>query len=141
MGPTQIASRPEDWRLAVRAQFHRDTDVIKLGSRFSLEEIRAAVEEAHGLGPKATVDAETFHIARAVEAGANTIEFPLPRSDETIQLMANKRVAADPRLVAYQIILTSAAATLARRRVGSRLPTKPTRRCSKKLRRAGWEQV
>ena len=88
-----------------------------------------------------TVDAETFYIARAVEAGADTIEFPLPRSDETIQLMANKRVAADPRLVAYQIILTSAAATLARRRVGSRLPTKPTRRCSKKLRRAGWEQV
>jgi imidazolonepropionase-like amidohydrolase len=53
---------------------------------------------------KVTVDAETFYIQRAVEAGADTIEHPLPRSEETIQLMARKGVAADPTLIPYQII-------------------------------------
>ncbi len=51
-----------------------------------------------------TVDAETFYIERAVEAGADTIEHPLPRTDETIELMAKKGVAADPTLIPYQII-------------------------------------
>jgi imidazolonepropionase-like amidohydrolase len=104
MGATRIASGPDDWRLAVREQFHRGADVIKLGSHFSFEEVRAAVEEAHELGLKVTVDSETFYIQRAVEAGADTIEHPLPRSDETIQLMAKKGVAADPTLIPYQII-------------------------------------
>ena len=47
---------------------------------------------------------KTFYIQRAVEAGADTIEHPLPRTDETIQLMAKKGVAADPTLIPYQII-------------------------------------
>jgi len=104
IGATRIASGPDDWRLAVREQFHKGADVIKLGSHFSLAEIKAAVEEAHELGLKVTVDAETFYIERAVEAGADTIEHPLPRTDETIQLMAKKGVAADPTLIPYQII-------------------------------------
>jgi imidazolonepropionase-like amidohydrolase len=103
-GGTRIANGPDDWRLAVREQFHRGADVIKLGSHFSAEEVRAAVQEAHELGLKVTVDAETFYIQRAVEAGADTIEHPLPRSEETIQLMAKKGVAADPTLIPYQII-------------------------------------
>lgn len=103
-GATRLASGPDDWRLAVREQFHQGADVIKLGSHFSLEEIKAAVAEAHELGLKVTVDAETFYIQRAVEAGADTIEHPLPRSDETIALMAKKGVAADPTLIPYQII-------------------------------------
>ena len=53
---------------------------------------------------KVTVDSETLYIQRAVEAGADTIEHPLPRSEETIQLMARKGVAADPTLIPYQII-------------------------------------
>ncbi len=104
MGATRIASGPDDWRQAVREQFHKGADVIKLGSHFSADEIRAAVQEAHELGLKVTVDAETFYIQRAVEAGADTIEHPLPRSEETIQLMAKKNVAADPTLIPYQII-------------------------------------
>ena len=103
-GATRLASGPDDWRLAVREQFHKGADVIKLGSHFSLEEIKAAVQEAHELGLKVTVDSETFYIQRAVEAGADTIEHPLPRSEETIQLMAKKGVAADPTLIPYQII-------------------------------------
>jgi imidazolonepropionase-like amidohydrolase len=104
MGATRLASGPDDWRQAVREQFHKGADVIKLGSHFSFEEIKAAVQEAHELGLKVTVDAETFYIQRAVEAGADTIEHPLPRSEETIQLMARKGVAADPTLIPYQII-------------------------------------
>jgi imidazolonepropionase-like amidohydrolase len=104
MGATRLASGPDEWRLAVREQFHKGADVIKLGSHFSAEEVRAAVSEAHELGLKVTVDAETFYIQRAVEAGADTIEHPLPRSEETIQLMAKKGVAADPTLIPYQII-------------------------------------
>jgi imidazolonepropionase-like amidohydrolase len=104
MGATRLVSGPDDWRLAVREQFHKGADVIKLGSHFSFEEIRAAVQEAHELGLKVTVDSETFYIQRAVEAGADTIEHPLPRSEETIQLMAKKGVAADPTLIPYQII-------------------------------------
>src|SRR5437588_2518406 len=104
MGATRIASGPDDWRQAVREQFHKGADVIKLGSHFSVEEVKAAVQEAHELGSKVTVDSETFYIQRAVEAGADTIEHPLPRTDETIQLMAKKGVAADPTLIPYQII-------------------------------------
>ena len=104
MNATRIANGPDDWRLAVREQFHKGADVIKLGSHFSAEEVRAAVQEAHELGLKVTVDAESFYIQRAVEAGADTIEHPLPRSEETIQLMAKKGVAADPTLIPYQII-------------------------------------
>jgi imidazolonepropionase-like amidohydrolase len=104
MGATRLASGPDDWRQAVREQFHKGADVIKLGSHFSAEEVKAAVAEAHELGLKVTVDAETFYIQRAVEAGADTIEHPLPRSEETIQLMARKGVAADPTLIPYQII-------------------------------------
>jgi imidazolonepropionase-like amidohydrolase len=104
MGATRLASGPDDWRLAVREQFHKGADVIKLGSHFSLEEIRAAVQEAHELGLKVTVDSETFYIERAVIAGADTIEHPLPRNDETIRMMAQRGVAADPTLIPYQII-------------------------------------
>jgi len=104
MGGTRLAAGPDEWRQAVREQFHKGADVIKLGSHFSLEEIKAAVQEAHELGLKVTVDAETFYIQRAVEAGADTIEHPLPRTDETIQLMAKKGVAADPTLIPYQVI-------------------------------------
>jgi imidazolonepropionase-like amidohydrolase len=104
MGATRLASGPDDWRQAVREQFHKGADVIKLGSHFSPEEVKAAVTEAHELGLKVTVDAETFYIQRAVEAGVDTIEHPLPRSEETIQLMAKKGTAADPTLIPYQII-------------------------------------
>jgi imidazolonepropionase-like amidohydrolase len=104
MDATRLASGPDDWRQAVREQFHKGADVIKLGSHFSAEEVAAAVAEAHELGLKVTVDAETFYIERAVEAGADTIEHPLPRTEQTLQLMAKKGVAADPTLIPYQII-------------------------------------
>ncbi len=95
------ASGPDDWREAVREQFKRGADLIKLASHYSREEVAAAVDEAHALGLKVTVDAETFYIQWAVEAGADIIEHPLPRTDETIRLMAKRGTASVPTLVPY----------------------------------------
>ncbi len=103
-GAIREASGPDGWRDAVRTQFRRGADVIKIGSHFSVAEVTAAVQEAHELGLKVTCDCETFYIKRAVEAGVDMIEHPLPRTDETIRLMAEKGTEADPTLVPYILI-------------------------------------
>lgn len=107
-GEVRIANGPDDWRRAVREQFRKGADVIKLISHFTPEEVKAAVDEAHTLGLKVAVDAETLYIQRAVEAGADTIEHPLPRSEKTIELMAKLGTAADPTLTPYMIIFDQA---------------------------------
>jgi len=96
-----VANGPDEWRKAVRTQFNRGADWIKTLSHFSMDEIAAAVSEAHDLGLKVTVDAETFYIQRAVEAGVDCVEHPLPRSDEAIRLMAEKKTEAIPTLIPY----------------------------------------
>jgi len=103
-GGTWEVFGPDQWRNAVREQFKRGADLIKTGSHFSPAEIKAAVEEAHALGLKITCDAERFYIQWAVEAGVDIIEHPLPRTDETILLMAEKGVAAVPTIIPYDII-------------------------------------
>jgi imidazolonepropionase-like amidohydrolase len=95
------AKGPDDWREAVREQFTAGADVIKIASHFSKPEAAAAIDEAHALGLKVTCDCENFYVQWAVEAGVDIIEHPLPRTDETIALMAQKGVAADPTLVPY----------------------------------------
>lgn len=91
----------DEWRLAVRDLFARGADLIKVASHFTRDEIKAAVDEAHALGLKVTCDCETFYIQWAVEAGVDMIEHPLPRTDETIRLMAQKGVEADPTVYVY----------------------------------------
>jgi imidazolonepropionase-like amidohydrolase len=100
----RIANGPDEWRNAVREQFNLGADVIKVASHFSREEIAAAVDEAHALGLKITADAETFYIQWAVEAGVDVIEHPLPRTDETIRLMAEKGTQSDPTIYPYMNI-------------------------------------
>ncbi len=97
------ASGPADWRDAVREMVARGADFIKVTSHFSDEEIQAAVAEAHDLGLKITADAETFYIERAVRAGVDMIEHPLPRTDETIRLMVEKKVQSNPTLIPYHL--------------------------------------
>ena len=46
----RIASGPQEWREAVRIQFTKGADLIKLASEYTQEEITAAVDEAHSLG-------------------------------------------------------------------------------------------
>ncbi len=107
-GAVREASGPQDWREAVREQFKRGADVIKISSHFTTEEAAAAADEAHALGIKVTADAETFYIQRAVEAGIDIIEHPLPRSEETIRLMAERGVASVPTLIPYIYIFDAA---------------------------------
>jgi imidazolonepropionase-like amidohydrolase len=103
-GEIREASGPDDWREAVRENFKNGADFIKLSSHYSREEIQAAVEEAHALGIRVTVDAETFYIGWAVEAGADCIEHPLPRTDEVISMMAARGVYSVPTLTTYAYI-------------------------------------
>jgi len=98
------ASGPDEWRDAVRLQFKVGADVIKLASHYSQAEINAAVEEAHALGLPVTVDAETRYIDMAIAAGVDSIEHPLPRSDEAIRLMAKNGIANVSTLVPYKYI-------------------------------------
>lgn len=100
----RIASGPDQWREAVRIQFAKGADLIKLASEYTQEEITAAVDEAHSLGLPVTVDSETQYIDMAIKAGVDSIEHPLPRSDEAIALMAKRGIASVPTLVTYRII-------------------------------------
>lgn len=98
------ANGADAWRAAVRLQFKRGADLIKLASHFDMDEVSAAVNEAHKLGLRVTVDSEGIFTDMAVKAGVDCIEHPLPRSDETIRLMAKQGTCAVVTLVAYQYI-------------------------------------
>jgi imidazolonepropionase-like amidohydrolase len=99
------AAGPDDWRAAVREQFKRGADLIKLASHFSEAEVRAAVEEAHNLGLRVTVDSETIFTKMAVDAGVDCVEHPLPRSDDVVRDMAKHGIASVPTIVPYQYII------------------------------------
>lgn len=101
----RIAAGPEGWREAVRIQFAKGADLIKLASEYTQEEVTAAVDEAHSLGMAVTVDAETQYIDMAIKAGVDSIEHPLPRSDTAVRLMAERGIASVPTLVAYRVFL------------------------------------
>lgn len=103
-GAVVEASGADGFREAVRQQFKRGADLIKVASHFSREEIAAAVDEAHALGLKVTVDSETFYTGWAVEAGADTIEHPLPRTDEVVSMMVRQGTAAVPTVIPYDYI-------------------------------------
>ncbi len=103
-GSIRTVTGADAWRDAVRDMFRRGADAIKIASHFSKDEVKAAVEEAHALGLKVTCDCENFYIQWAVEAGVDMIEHPLPRTDETIRLMAEKKVEADPTVYIYTLL-------------------------------------
>ncbi|MCX6552209.1 MAG: amidohydrolase family protein [Acidobacteria bacterium] len=98
------------WRAAVRRTFKEGASVIKIASHFSPAEVAAAVEEAHLLGLKVACDCETIYTPMAVQAGVDTIEHPLPRTDETIALMARHKTGAIPTLQVYQNLFDSSGA-------------------------------
>ena len=103
-GAVYEASGPDGFRNAVRVQFKRGADLIKLGSHFDREEVQAAVDEAHALGLRVTVDSETIYTQMAIDAGTDCVEHPLPRTDEVVKLMARKGICAVITLVPYQYI-------------------------------------
>ncbi len=103
-GTIYEATGADGFRAAVRIQFKKGADFIKLASHFSAEEVRAAVDEAHNLGVKVTVDSESIYTQMAVDAGVDCVEHPLPRSDQTVKQMAARGIPSVITLVPYQII-------------------------------------
>jgi imidazolonepropionase-like amidohydrolase len=109
------ADGPDDVRKAVREQLKAGADVIKLiatggvmtpgvepGSpQLTLEEMRAAVEEAVKAGRRTAAHAQgSAGIADAVEAGITTIEHGIFLTDEIIAAMKRKGVFLVPTLAA-----------------------------------------
>jgi imidazolonepropionase-like amidohydrolase len=109
------ADGPDDVRKAVREQLKAGADVIKLiatggvmtagvepGSpQLTLEEMRAAVEEARKAGRLTAAHAQgSAGIADAVEAGITTIEHGIFLTDEIIAAMKRKGVFLVPTLAA-----------------------------------------
>ncbi len=92
---------PDAWREAVRKVFKAGGSVVKIASHFSADEVAAAVDEAHLLGLVITCDCETIYTQMAIEAGVDMIEHPLPRSDESIRLMAKKGISSIPTMQVY----------------------------------------
>jgi imidazolonepropionase-like amidohydrolase len=105
---TRQADGVDDWRKAVREMFKMGASHIKVASHFAPEEVKAAVDEAHRLGLKITCDCETIYIRMAIDAGIDSIEHPLPRTDEDIKLMAKKGIASIPTMQVYQHLFDTA---------------------------------
>ena len=111
-GMYDVASGPEEVRAAARRQIERGADVIKVmatgamlspetedagAAQFSVEELRAAVDEAEAHGfPVAAHAHARDGIANAVEAGASSIEHGTFADDEVLGAMADRGVYLVP---------------------------------------------
>ena len=115
-GPAEgVANGPEQCRQAVREQFRRGADLIKIastggvldlskdgtGAQYSEEEIRAVVQAARDLGMPVACHAHGAEgIKRAVRAGVSSIDHGSLMDAEAIQLMAKTRTWYVPTLIA-----------------------------------------
>jgi len=112
-----IADGPDQVRKAAREQMRQGADQVKLmvsggvasphdpleSIQFSMEEISAAVEEAHAFGRYVLTHAYTPEaITRAVNCGVRTIEHGNMVDAPTAKLMAKKGVYMIPNLVTYE---------------------------------------
>jgi imidazolonepropionase-like amidohydrolase len=110
-GICRIADGVDDCRKAAREQLREGADFIKLcstggvmsekdsptSSQFTVEEIKAMVEEAHHVGAKAASHAQgTRGIKNALLAGVDTIEHGVYLDDETIDLMIKQKAYLIP---------------------------------------------
>jgi imidazolonepropionase-like amidohydrolase len=109
------ASGADEVRKAVRRQIAAGADWIKLYAdyrrtkgepptpTFSLDELRAAVDEAKSAGRPTAAHASTAEgIRRTVEAGFDTIEHGYGADDEVLRLMAERGVTLCPTLAAAE---------------------------------------
>jgi imidazolonepropionase-like amidohydrolase len=94
-----------DW-IKVYADYGRGPDG-RVVPTFSVEELRALVEEAHSAGRLVAAHATTAEgMRRAIEAGVNTIEHGYSGTAEVFALMARKGIGYLPTLAtaeAYEI--------------------------------------
>lgn len=117
---------PDEARKAAREQLRAGAEVIKImatggvmtpgvepGSpQLTIEEMRAAVEEAHKAGRKTATHAQgTTGIKNAILAGLDTIEHGIFLNEEVVEMMVQRGVALVPTLVApYHIVQGGVAA-------------------------------
>ena len=119
MGGRQVDG-PHEARKAAREQLRAGADLIKImatggvmtpgvepgSAQLTIEEMRAAVEEAHKAGRKTATHAQgTQGIKNALLAGLDSIEHGIFLDDEVIAMMVERGVALVPTLVApYHIV-------------------------------------
>ena len=100
-GRHRVANGPADWRLAVREQIRMGADLIKLTAPFTKDEVAAAIDEAHMLGIRVTVDAFGDYVTWAAEAKIDAIEHPLSIPDTAIAAMVKNGTAFVPTITAF----------------------------------------
>ncbi|UOQ96940.1 amidohydrolase family protein [Hymenobacter sp. 5317J-9] len=113
--PINLANGPDQCRQAVREQFKRGADLIKIastggvldlskdgtGAQYTEEEIRAVVQTAKDLGLPVACHAHGAEgIKRAVRAGVTSIDHGSLMDDEAIKLMAKTKTWYVPTLIA-----------------------------------------
>ncbi len=121
--PVTVANGPDQCRQAVREQFKRGADLIKIastggvldlskdgsGPQYSEDEIRAVVETARDLGMKVACHAHGAEgIKRAVRAGVTSIEHGTLMDDESRKLMKQKGTWYVPTIIAGKSVADSA---------------------------------
>ncbi|HHW26006.1 MAG TPA: amidohydrolase family protein [Firmicutes bacterium] len=115
-----VVDSPDEARKAAREQLRDGADHIKLHATggvmsegdvptargLTLEEMRAAIEEAHNVGKKTMAHAQgATGIKNAVLAGISSIEHGFYLTDEIIELMLKKDVFLVPTLAAVHHIV------------------------------------
>jgi imidazolonepropionase-like amidohydrolase len=116
---------PDDVRKGVREQIKAGADVIKLfatggvmtpgvdpnSAQLTLDEVRAAIEEARKAGRRTAAHAQGADgIANCLEAGITTIEHGIFLSEAHCRRMARDGVALVPTLIAPEAILSGGVA-------------------------------
>ncbi|ALD22719.1 metal-dependent hydrolase family protein [Hymenobacter sp. DG25A] len=123
-GPADgVANGPDECRQAVREQYKRGSDLIKIastggvlsvakdgsGSQMTEEEIKAIVQTAHDLGLKVACHAHGPEgIKRAIRAGVTSIEHGSLMDDEGIKLMKKYGTWYVPTITAGKSVADSA---------------------------------
>jgi imidazolonepropionase-like amidohydrolase len=117
----RVVDGPEEMRKAIREQIGRGVDVIKLMATggvagtpgnsqirrgFTVDEMRAAAEEAHRAEIKVTAHANNDEGVRdCVEAGLDCIEHGIGLSDATVEAMRDRDVPLVSTLSVHQKLL------------------------------------
>ncbi|AIZ63396.1 amidohydrolase [Hymenobacter sp. DG25B] len=123
-GPADgVANGPDECRQAVREQYKRGSDLIKIastggvlsvakdgsGAQMTEEEIKAIVQTAHDLGLKVACHAHGPEgIKRAIRAGVTSIEHGSLMDDEGIKLMKKYGTWYVPTITAGKSVADSA---------------------------------
>ncbi len=123
-GIARIADGVDECRKAAREQLREGADFLKLSStggvmsekdlptssQYTIEEIRAIVDEARHVGVKTASHAQgTQGIKNALFAGVDTIEHGFYLDDEAIEMMVKQNAFLTPTLAIVEAIVTKGA--------------------------------